>query len=634
MCGIAGFTIDGQRDWKIKKIINDMANVLAHRGPDDEGFFINDNIALAHRRLSIIDLKSGRQPIMNEDGSIVIVLNGEIYNYKELRHELEIKGHKFYTNTDTENIVHLYEELGKDFVKKLNGIFALAIWDKKNSKLLLCRDRIGVKPLFYSILNNNAVIFASEIKAILKHPLIKKNIDICSLDDFFSLGYITGGKTIIKDIKSLPPGALLSIDRNSVEMYQYWDIYYKNEPDARDEDYYIKNLLFYLDKAVKTQLVSDVPVGIFLSGGLDSSCVLSLASVFSKNKIKTFSIGFSEQSYDELRYARMVSDLFATEHKDMTIKPNIIENYLYKLIWFYDEPFSDTSAIPTYYLSKLAASDLKVVLSGDGGDENFSGYPTYIADRLAVYYKFLPKIIKNLLSNSVNRLPISFDKFSLESMARRFIRGASLSALEAHYSWRLIYTQEDKEKLFSYDFKKQLHGYSPYKVFEDFYAKPQNGATVFQRLAYVDFKTWLVDDILRKVDRASMANSLEVRVPLLEHELVEFAAEVPDSFKLRGLRTKYLFKQALKNKLPRKIIYRKKSGFNAPVSYWINNDLKDCVIRNLSHSKIKKTGFFDADFIVNMLNLHFSGKQDNGLKLWTLLNFVIWHDIFIENGSQ
>ncbi len=606
-----------------------MTDALVHRGPDDEGIYLNEEIGLGHRRLSIIDLYTGKQPMSNEDSSVWIIFNGEIYNYRELREEIKTRGHILRTTSDTEVIIHLYEEIQEDCVTKLNGIFAFCIWDAKRKKIILARDHLGVKPLFYALIEEG-VIFASEIKSILQHPSVKKEIDILALDDFFSLGYITGGKAIIKSIKNLAPATTLSIDKDSCRASKYWDIGYDNV-SFKSEKYYIDRLLYHLDSAVRMQMVSDVPVGAFLSGGLDSSCVVSFMSNVTTNKIRTFSIGFLEKSYDELHYAQMASKFFSTEHKDMIVKPDI-KQILSKLIWFYDEPFADTSVIPTYFLTKLAASELKVVLSGDGGDENFAGYPTYVADKLSRYYNMLPGFIRDMSRKAINKLPVSFDKVSFDYKAKRFTQGVRYPPLKAHYSWRLIYTDEEKELFYSQDFKKQLNNYSPLTTFENLYNYPKK-ATIFQKLNYVDFKTWLVDDILRKVDRASMANSLEARVPLLDHKLVEFAASIPENMKLKRLKTKYLFKKSMKSRLPKQIIYRKKSGFNAPVSHWVNNELKSYVLDYLSSSKIKRLGYFQDVFIQTMFKEHFSRSKDNGLKIWSLLNFVLWCEIFIEGKS-
>jgi len=629
MCGICGIYNYRNKQTADKAILQNMTDVLAHRGPDDEGLYLKEEIGLGHRRLSIIDLYTGKQPMSNEDNSIWIIFNGEIYNYRELREEIKAKGHILRTTSDTEVIIHLYEEMQEDCVEKLNGIFAFCIWDAKRKKIILVRDRLGVKPLFYALVDEG-VIFASEVKSILQHHSVKKEIDIQALDDFFSLGYITGGKTIIKSIKNLSPATILSISKDSSKTYKYWDIGYNNS-FPKSEKYYIDKLLHHLASAVKIQMVSDVPVGAFLSGGLDSSCVVSFMLNSAGSKIRTYSIGFLEKSYDELRYAQMAGRFFSTKHKDMIVKPDI-KQILPKLIWFYDEPFADTSTIPTYFLAKLAASELKVVLSGDGGDENFAGYPTYVADKLARYYNMLPNVVKSLAAGTINKLPVSFDKVSFDYKAKRFIQGVSYSPLKAHYSWRLIYTEEEKEQFYSHDFKKQLNDYSSFETFENFYnCRPE--ATIFQKLSYVDFKTWLVDDILRKVDRASMANSLEARVPLLDHNLVEFAAAIPENLKLKRIKTKYLLKKSMKNRLPKKIIYRKKSGFNAPVSHWVNNELRSYVLDHLSSSKIRGLGYFQDDFVQTMLKEHSNRTKDNGLKIWSLLNFVIWYEIFIESKS-
>ncbi|MFC1631913.1 asparagine synthase (glutamine-hydrolyzing) [Candidatus Omnitrophota bacterium] len=630
MCGICGVynyrTNQGVDAEQLRK----MTGVLRHRGPDEQGFYIKDQLGLGHQRLSIIDLATGTQPITNEDKSILIVFNGEIYNYRQLREEVKSRGHSLRTASDTEVIIHLYEDAPEEFINRLNGIFAFCIWDAKRRKLILARDRLGVKPLFYSFVKQG-VIFASEVKSILQHHAASKEIDPRALDDFFSLGYITGGKSIFKSIESLKPATILTITKDHCRQKQYWDISY-NHSDLKSEREYTQGLLERLDQAVKKQMVSDVPVGAFLSGGLDSSSIVNFMVDATENKVRTYSIGFLEKSYSELDYAQMASDFFATAHKQMIVKPDI-EHLLAKLVWFYDEPFADTSAISTYFVAKLAAGDLKVVLSGDGGDELFLGYPTYVADKLAVHYKRLPRFARVLTAKTVNRLPSSFDKISFDYKAKMFVQGAEYPPLMAHYWWRLICTDSEKESFYSGDLTRQLQDYSPYAFFEQNFNHPQQ-ATTTQRLSYVDFKTWLVDDILRKVDRASMANSLESRVPLLDHELVEFAAGLPDHLKLNRFKTKYLLKQAVKDRLPKRIVYRKKSGFNSPVAYWIKNELKSYVLDYLSSQRIKRLGYFRNDFVQNMLQQHFQQTKDNSLKIWSLLNFVLWHEIFIEGKSS
>lgn len=631
MCGFFGILNFKENVPVAKNDLEKGINILKHRGPDEIGFYCDGNLGLAHCRLSIIDLESGRQPLSNEDESIWIVFNGEIYNYKELRENLIRNGHKFRTKSDTETIIHLYEDFKEGCLEKLNGIFAFAIFDKRNRKLFLARDRLGVKPLYYAV-TEYGIIFASEIKAFLTTDVFKKELNPLAIDDFFSLGYILSPKTIFKEAQSLPAGHCLKLFNNNIRIQKYWDINF-NICKSDDLKNIQETISAKIEKAVQMQLVSDVTVGGFLSGGIDSTAVVYFMKKALKNSnVQTFSIGFEEKSYDELRYANYASGFLKTAHEKLVVSEGV-NDFLPKIVWHNDEPFGDTSAIPMYFVSQLARKHVKVVLSGDGGDENFGGYETYLADILARYYKgLLPLPVRRIFKSISSLMPVTFHKVSFDYKLKRFTEGAEFEPLTAHHWWRLVFTPEEKKKLYSSGFMENNLGYSSLDVFREHFEQ-SDAPTLMQKLSYVDYKTWLADDILRKVDRASMAHSLEVRVPLLDHTLVELAASLPDTLKVHRGITKYILKKSMENKLPRKIIWRKKSGFNSPVSHWFRNKLKDITMESLSKQNINSLGFLNGTYIDYLLTQHMSKREDNGLKIWCLLNFILWYKIFMEGNT-
>ena len=662
MCGIVG-----KYSFKQKPISNDllhdMCNVIVHRGPDDEGYYINGNIGLGMRRLSIIDLQTGNQPIHNESKDIWIVYNGEIYNCLELRAELERKGHKFYTRSDTEVIVHCYEEYGNECVSKLNGMFAFAIWDEKRRRLLLARDRLGIKPLFYTV-SDGSLLFASEIKSILQDRTVKREVNLHALHNFLSLNYIPHPDTIFKGIYKLPPGHLLTCDgKGRVKIREYWDVKFrvgmeglstdsgsglnglrldarrnplnpfKKSADSRkSEEEYAEGLRERLKESVRLRLLSDVPLGVLLSGGIDSSSITALMSGLVDEPIKTFSIGFEEKSFNELEYARIVADMYGTDHHEMIVKPNAVE-LLPKLVWHFDEPFADSSAIPTYLVSKMAREHVKVVLSGEGGDEVFAGYETYAAYRAAELYNKIPRLIrKKLIRPIVHSLPVSTKKVSFDYKAKIFVDGDVLSPERRHYWWKLIFSEDAKKQLYSQEI---LSG----NVFEDSFGEfakyfdRTDAVDMLNKILYVDTKVYLANDILVKSDRSSMANSLELRVPMLDYKVVEFAASIPPELKLNGFQKKYILKKAMEPLLPKKILYRKKKGFSIPAQSWLRNELKEMVLDVLSPAQLKKTGYFNPDYVNQLLEQHFNLVKDNSRPIWGLLTFMLWHRTFMEQAE-
>ncbi len=622
MCGICGF-YDFEGAYPEEKIIKKMCSVIEHRGPDDEGLFLENGIGLGMRRLSIIDVDGGHQPVHNEDSTIWIVFNGELYNYRELRSSLE-KKHRFYTSSDTEVIIHLYEEYGEGFVSKLNGMFGLAIWDSKNNKLLLARDRIGIKPLHY-INTNNKLIFGSEIKSILQHPDVKREVNLKAFHYFLSFEYIPAPESIFKGITKLLPGHILVCKEGRTLIRKYWDIEFSN--NGFSEDIICDKIVNVLKKSVDLEMVSDVPLGAFLSGGIDSSAIVAMMSQLSKEPVKTFSIGFEDQSYNELKYARIVADRFSTDHYEEIIKPDAVK-LASNIIRYFDEPFADVSAFSTYLVSEMARKHVKVALSGDGGDELFAGYDWYIASRFNKYYKKIPSILRNnVIPPAVQKLPHSSQKKGLTNILKRFVEGSSLPEEGRHVRWQFFLP--DQEKLYSTKLKNELKDVNSFELINRLYLN-NNTEESLSKEQYVDLKMYLPDDILVKVDRMSMANSLEARVPLLNRLFVELISTIPPNLKLHGLSTKYIFKKAMLKLLPRDIIYRKKQGFSIPMKNWLREDLRDMMMETLSRGRIEEKGYVEYEYVNKLMNQHIEKKRNNAHQLWSLMVFEMWHEMYMD----
>jgi len=628
MCGICGMVNSDFEKAVEPPLIKKMCDVIYHRGPDDDGVYVQKNIGIGMRRLSIIDLVTGKQPISNEDGSIRIVFNGEIYNHKDIRNELEARGHIFSTNTDTETIVHAYEEYGRDCVQKLNGMFAFAIWDNRKKELFLARDRIGIKPLYY-FFDKKKFIFGSELKSILQVEDIPKRIDLTALDNFLTFEYIPAPLSIFQDIKKLPPGHTLILSNNNINIQQYWDLQVKT--NGFDESQSRENLVDLLQDAVKIRLMSDVPLGAFLSGGIDSSTIVALMSQVMDQPVKTFSIGFEDQTYNELNYARMIAKKFNTEHHEFIIQPNAVE-LADNLLQFLDEPFGDFSIFPTYLVSKMAREYVTVVLSGDGGDELFAGYDTYIADRMASHFSKLPGWFRNgFISRILEAIPPSPKKKGLINRAKRFVEGMRLPDDLQHTRWMIFLQQMERGLLFTDDMKSGIVENDSYKFIRNYFNNviPQSNDEINQQM-YVDAKTYLVDNILVKVDRMSMATSLEARVPFLDHRFAEFAATIPGNAKLQGKKSKVILKQSMEELLPKEILYRGKEGFSIPIKNWIKEDLKPMMMDILSPDKIKREGFFNVDFVEKLKKEHLNGVENHSHRLWALMIFGKWYDIYMS----
>ncbi|NIM13415.1 MAG: asparagine synthase (glutamine-hydrolyzing) [Candidatus Aminicenantes bacterium] len=633
MCGICGFyQYENEADEQTLAVMN---NQIIHRGPDDEGYYFENQVGLAARRLSIIDLKTGHQPLPSHSKTNWITYNGEVYNFPELRAELEAKGYKFRTKTDTEVIVNLYEEYGTGFVKQLRGMFAIGIYDKKNHRLVLARDHIGIKPLYYCLKpGNKNLVFASEIKSILKYPGISREIDPEAVDLFLTLEYIPAPFSIFKQIRKLPAGHILTYENQKLRIEKYWDVYKavgQGSSEKRKPDFNELKERFYalLRESVKMRMIADVPLGAFLSGGIDSSSIVYAMAGLSQQKIKTFSIGFEEKSYSELKYSNIISEKFNTDHYTKNLQPNINELVLY-LADFWDEPLGDFSNFPTYLVSKTARERVTVVLSGDGGDEIFGGYEHYIAQKFARFIDFpLFRPVHKLMAKITHLFPPSELKKGFVNRIKRFSEGLQNSHINRHFRWMIFLSNLQKRTLYSPDFLssdylKPLNARIPFDGFFE-HSRQFEG---INRDLYLDFKTYMVDNILVKVDRMSMATSLEARVPLLDYKMVEFAFSLPSHYKLGGSTTKWFFKKAMEGILPDEIIYRQKEGFSIPIKNWLKSELKELMMEYLSEKRVKEAGFFNHAYIQKMVNEHLNNKQNHAHRLWALILFHLWRERF------
>ncbi len=627
MCGISGIVYRDKERQVDAADLKRMCDVISHRGPDDEGFHVCANVGLGMRRLSIIDLVTGSQPIYNEDRTCAIVFNGEIYNHQVIRHELQAKGHRFATKADTEAILHAYEEYGEQCPSKLNGMFAFAIWDERRQRLFIARDRLGIKPLYYYH-DAERFIFGSEIKSLLQIDQVPREIDHKALDNFLTFEYIPGPLSIFKNIYKLLPGDWLSYENGAIKQQRYWHLQYRT--NGLSEEQLSQQLVELLQDAVKIRLMSDVPLGAFLSGGLDSSSVVAMMSRTSSTPVKTFSIGFDDSTYNELPYARAIAKHFATEHYEEFITPDAV-TLTQKIIHQLDEPFGDFSVFPTYLVSEMARKHVTVVLSGDGGDELLAGYDTYLAERMAKGYAKLPSFLrKGLIEPAVNLLPPTDKKKGLINKAKRFVEGSRLPAHLQHVRWMIFLQEAEKEWLYSHDFRSQLKGHNPYDFIEDkFHALTSTDPLDQQE--YVDITTYLVDDILVKVDRMSMAVSLEARVPFLDYRFVEFAATIPSSLRLKSQRTKHILKQAMQGILPEMILNRGKEGFSIPIKNWMKQELKPMMLEALSPDKVRQAGYFEPAYVDRLIDEHLRGKENHSHRLWALMMFQMWYEKYMTS---
>jgi len=622
MCGICGvFEFEKGREVPAE-LIRRMTDTIVHRGPDDQGVFVGPHIGLGFRRLSIIDVAGGHQPLSNEDGSVWVMLNGEIYNYEELHQDLVGRGHRFSTRSDTETIVHLYEEYGEKCFARLRGMFAIALWDSRSHQLLLVRDRVGKKPLYYAA-NSQRLSFGSELKCLLVDKTLPRDVNIQAVSDYFSFGYIPAPKTIYRAVNKLLPGHYLVASLNEVRVERYWDLSFA-DVRQRSEEEWCEILRHQLCEVTKMRLMSEVPLGAFLSGGVDSSSIVAMMAKTMSRPVTTCSIGFGEQEFDESDYARKIAEQFHTDHHEQTVKPNALD-VLNKLVWHYDEPFADSSAIPTYYVSKMARQFVTVALGGDGGDESFAGYRRYYFDRLENHMRgFIPASMRRAIFGPLGRMypPLAWAPRYLRAKAT--FQSLARSPLEGYFNSVSIFRPGEKPNLFTPDFRKALGGYDSINVLQEYYNRADT-PDLLSRIQYVDIKTYLSDDILTKVDRASMAVSLEVRAPLLDHKLMETIATIPSSLKLVGKEGKYIFKKAMAPILTPEILYRQKQGFAVPLDRWFREDLRD-----LAHEALfaPDDGILNRSFLKTIWDQHQKRVYDRSAHLWSVLMFRKWRNAF------
>lgn len=631
MCGICGIYNYGSGLPVERAALKGMNDLIAHRGPDDDGYYEKDTVGLAMRRLSIIDVSTGHQPISNEDGSVWIVFNGEIYNFQELRDKLLEKGHVFKTKSDTETIVHLYEEKGKDFVKDLRGMFAIAIWDKKRDRLLLARDRMGKKPLFYAV-TPGAISFASELRALLAAPGIPREVDLRAVDAYLTLQYIPSPLSIFKGVKKLEPASVLTLEDGKVTIEKYWDLPLgAAKLDLPVEE--IKERLYAeLLEATKIRLISEVPLGAFLSGGIDSSVVVALMAKSSSTPVKTFSIGFKEAAFSELGYAKQVAEMYGTKHTEFVVEANMVD-VLEKLVRHYGEPYADSSALPSYFVSRETRKSVTVALNGDGGDEAFGGYLRYVAMKLDSYLRVMPDPVKKALLGAAKLFPQKAP-YGIFWRGRKFMAASLMQDPARRYLSTVSYFGPDeKQGLFSAAFENALGADIRYgeKYITGLYAVPA-GQDLQNILSYVDFHSYLPECLMTKMDIASMSNSLEARSPFLDHKVIEFAFSLPGDVKLKGLNgTKWILKETFKDMLPKQIYSRGKMGFGIPLGPWFKGELKDYWAGTCLSAKALGRGYFNKEHLFRLWDEHQSGVRDHGYKLWALLMLELWHKEFADD---
>jgi len=627
MCGIAGrLSYRGaSMDHELAALAR-MVQPLRHRGPDDEGLWSDGTASLGSRRLAIIDLSTrGRQPIANEDGTVRIVMNGEIYNFEELRRRLIGAGHAFRSDTDTETVLHLYEEEGVDCLAQLRGMFALAIWDAPRRRLFVARDRLGKKPLWYHA-GHEAFLFASEPKALLQDEAVGADVEPVAIHHYLTYGYVPNPLSAFRSLRKLPPAHYLLVEDGTVTTHRYWSLRYATKR-TESEDTLGEELLHRLGEAVRLRLIADVPVGALLSGGVDSSVVVALMRRFSAKPVRTFSIRFEDGPYDESPYARDVAARFGTEHHEAVVKPDAIA-LLPRLVWHYDEPFADSSALPAMALSTMAREFVTVALSGDGGDESFLGYDRYAAAATARWLDFLPSPARRTAAALAAALPAGEPR-SARERGRRFASALALPARRRYASWMSIFDEPAKRALYADDFAAAMGDVDSCAILDAAFAA--SDATSFaEAAAHADVQTYLPDDLLVKMDIASMAASLEVRSPFLDHEVVEFAASLPPGLKLRRRTQKYLLKRVMSGVLPPEILHRPKMGFGVPLARWFRDDLREMAYDVLLGTRAVQRGWFRADAVRRMLDDHAAGRAYHHARLWALLVLELWHHTFID----
>jgi len=630
MCGIVGIRRFAGRGtpWDTA-LVDRMTDTLAHRGPNDRGIWCDDRVALGHRRLSVIDLSpAGHQPMGNETGRLQLTFNGEIYNFKELKDRfcLEAQGHVFRSRTDSEVLIHLFEDLGPRMAPHLNGMFAFGLWDAATGALHLARDPYGVKPLFYHY-DRDEFRFASELKALLAHPRVPRRLSLQALHDYLSFNYVPGAQTAFADIHEVPPGTWLTLhDDGQIETHRFWSPSYRERPD-RGLPATIAEADRLMDQAVHRQLVADVPVGVMLSGGLDSSALVAYMSGHATDRIRTYSVGFEDASFNELPYARHVAQHFGTEQREVVVTADHVRRLLPEYLRFIDEPYGDGSAIPTYYVCQMAKDEVVVVLSGEGGDEAFAGYDTHAALKAHAWARRVPSWIRHgLLAPIIFRLPVSHRKLSLEFRLKRFLSGLDLPPAEAHLWWRLVLTEAQKAELYTDEVRSRFGQEPSVRHFTEAYARGQGDP--LKRILQIDSTIFLPDDLMIKNDRMSMAHSLEARVPFTDPDLTEFTSTIPSRDLLPRLTKKHVMREALRHRLPERILRKKKVGLEMPYSRWFRRELRDVLETYLAPERLAGTGVFRPEPVRRLVDQHLAGTVDHGRPLWGLLNYMMWIEAY------
>jgi asparagine synthase (glutamine-hydrolysing) len=627
MCGISGIYHYDNEEPVSERILRRMTDVLDHRGPDDEGFYLTPRAGLGHRRLSIIDLSGGHQPIFNEDGTVAIVFNGEIYNYLDLMRHVENRGHRFRTRSDTETIVHLYEEYGEACVSMLHGMFAFAIWDARHNVMMLARDRVGKKPLYYADCHGR-LIFGSELKSVIENPHLPRLLDQEALADYFSFQYIPSPKSIFRDVRKLRAGHYLVVTPHGIRDNEYWDIDF-TRTEERSVEAWCEAIRQSLRQSVGSRLISEVPLGAFLSGGVDSSAVVAMMSMITDRPVVTASVGFNEEKYSEAEEARRFAGEVGADHHERIVMPDAV-GIIEKLSWHYDEPFADASAIPTYYVAQAAREFVTVALSGDGGDENFAGYRRYAFDAIENRVRALaPAPLRRPLFAALAAVYPKADYLPQLLRAKATLHNISLDHPAAYFNSVYGAMARERDAILGGDLRKALNGYDPYQLFLDHYNRAGTNDPI-ARVQYVDIKTYLTDDVLAKVDRASMAVSLEVRCPLLDHQFMELAARIPSRLKLHGREGKYIFKRALRGLLPQDILSRRKQGFVVPISEWLRGELRELAVSLLFDSGAQD-GVLEREAVTKLWNGHQSGLRECSRPLWAMMMFRIWQRKFMQS---
>ena len=626
MCGITGIVrSDGAR--VDRELLERMNDAIRHRGPDDDGYYFSDGVGLGMRRLAIIDVAHGQQPIHNHDQTAWIVFNGEIYNYRELRAQLESLGHQFYTNSDTEAIVHAYDQYGTDCPKYLRGMFALAIWDERTKSLFLARDRVGKKPLLYAELNGE-LVFGSEFSALLQHPGISRDVDFEAIHHYLTFICVPAPLTAYRAIRKLEPGHSLLWRNGEIKIERYWQLDFSKKLDIGEEEAG-ERVIELLREAVRIRLMSEVPLGAFLSGGIDSSAVVALMAEESSEPVKTFSIGFDEQHFSELHHARRVAEHVGADHHEFIVRPDAME-ILPTLVVHYGEPFADSSAIPSYYVSRETRKYVTVALNGDGGDECFAGYERYAAMRLTQRYATLPRALRDgVIAKVVKALPGFEARPNPLRKAKRFVAVASMPKVERYLRWVSAFDDEMKQDLYSEGFRHETAKFRTASILEPWFAQA-NGAGIVDASLLTDTMTYLPNDLLVKMDIASMAVSLEARSPFLDHHLMEFAASLPENLKLRRLTTKYLLKRVLRKLVPAENLNRSKMGFGVPIGHWFRGAMQPFLRETLLSEKALGRGLFQPEMVRRTIDQHVEGRMDHSHRLWSLLMLELWFERFID----